>query len=512
LKSVCAALVLAAHFVAWAAGPLLWFEGGQPTPQAVQAVKLLLQSGTHGLEPRDYDAQALARDVARAQEAGAEPGSAAAIDRHLTAAMERYLGDLHHGRLAPDQLPPGYLPPKPDRFDPAAVLRAAVANRRLLRAAEEAAPQLPQYQRLRDALARYRTMDGSAWQAPLPPLPPARGTPAKLVPGQPYAGMQILRERLIALGDLARQTPADPVYDDALADGVRAFQRRHGLAPDGVVGSATLAALQVPPAARAQQIELTLERLRWTPVMRGPRMVTINIPEFVLRAYDVRDGRITVRAKMKVIVGKALDTRTPLLVEQMRSIEFRPFWNVPLSIARSELVPRLRRDPGYWDREGFEFVVDGRVVGALSTELLDQTLAGRARIRQRPGPRNALGDIKFVFPNNEHIYLHHTPAVGLFARERRDFSHGCIRVEDPVALASFVLQDRPGWTEGRVRLAMTEDEPATIRLSDPLPVLIAYATAIIEGDGRIHFYDDLYGHDRRLAAALRQRRPALPSH
>ncbi len=511
MRFLCAALVLAAHFAAWAAGPLPWFDDGQPTPQALQAVKLLLQSGTHGLDPRDYDAQAIARDVARAQETGVEPGSAAAIARHLTAAMARYLGDLHHGRLAPDQLPQGYLPSRPDGFDPASVLRAAVANDRLRQAAEEAAPQLPQYQRLRDALARYRTMDDSAWQTPLPPLPLARGTPPKLVPGQPYAGAQILRQRLIALGDLPRQTPAAPVYDDALAAGVRAFQHRHGLATDGVVGSATLAHLRVTPAARAQQIELTLERLRWTPVMRGPRMVTINIPEFVLRAYEVHDGRITVGAKMKVIVGKALDTRTPMFLEQMRTIEFRPFWNVPLSIARNELVPRLRRDPGYWDREGFEFVVDGRVVAELSTELLDQTLAGRARIRQRPGPRNALGDIKFVFPNNEHIYLHHTPAVSLFARERRDFSHGCIRVEDPVALASFVLQDRPGWTEDRIRQAMTEDEPATIRLSDPIPVLIAYATAIVEGDGRIHFYDDIYGHDRRLAAALRQRRPALPS-
>jgi L,D-transpeptidase YcbB len=293
-----------------------------------------------------------------------------------------------------------------------------------------------------------------------------------------------------------------------VADGVRSFQQRHGLTADGVVGKATLAQLEVPPAARVRQLELMLERLRWTPLMQGPRMVVINIPEFVLRAYEVRDGRIVVRETMKIIVGKALDTRTPLFVEQMRLVEFQPFWNVPPSIARGEVVPRLRRDPGYWERERFEFVVGGRVETALSTARLDEVAAGRARIRQRPGPKNALGDIKFVFPNNDNIYLHHTPSVRLFERDRRDFSHGCIRVERPVALAAFVMQGMPGWTEDRIRQAMTVDDPATVRLADPLPVLIAYGTAMVK-EGRVHFHDDIYGHDRRLDAALRQPRPAL---
>jgi murein L,D-transpeptidase YcbB/YkuD len=242
--------------------------------------------------------------------------------------------------------------------------------------------------------------------------------------------------------------------------------------------------------------------------MLGRRMVVINIPEFTLRAYEIQGERIVVRATMKIIVGKALNTRTPLFTEQMRFIEFQPFWNVPPSIARGEVVPRLRRDPGYWEREGFEFVVGGRVITETSAALLDETVAGRARIRQRPGPKNALGDIKFVFPNNDNIYLHHTPAVSLFARDRRDFSHGCIRVEEPVALALFVLQDRPDWPEARIRAAMTEGEPMTLRLAEPIPVLIAYGTAMVKG-GQVYFYDDIYGQDRRLDAALRQPRPAL---
>jgi murein L,D-transpeptidase YcbB/YkuD len=425
--------------------------------------------------------------------------------------MEYYLTELHYGRLAPEQLPRGYVAPRRDLFDAAGALRAAVASGRLQEAARAAAPRIGQYERLREALSHYRTLIGHpAWASSLPALPPGpRNTPPKLEPGQPYAGVDVLRERLIALGDLPATTPPAALYDEALSAAVSAFQQRHGLTSDGVIGRGTFAQLQVPPAARVRQLELMLERLRWTPLMQGPRMVVINVPEFTLRAYEVQDDRVVVRATMKIIVGKALNTRTPLFVEQMRFIEFQPFWNVPPSIARGEVVPRLRRDPAYWDREGFEFVVGSGVVTALSPALLDETVAGRARIRQRPGPKNALGDIKFVFPNNDNIYLHHTPAVSLFARDRRDFSHGCIRVEQPVALAQFVLRDKPEWTEQRIRAAMSEGGPITLRLAEPIPVLITYGTAIVK-EGRVHFYDDIYGHDRRLDAALRERRPALP--
>jgi len=272
----------------------------------------------------------------------------------------------------------------------------------------------------------------------------------------------------------------------------------------------TLQQLNVAPDSRVRQIELTMERLRWTPFLQVPRMIVVNVPEFVLRAYEVRDGQIDVKLTMKVIVGKALDTRTPLFNEDMRFIEFSPYWNVPPSIARKELVPRLRRDPAYFQQQGFEFVTtSGQVVTMLSEEHLDAVLSGGWRIRQRPGPNNALGDIKFVFPNNDNIYLHHTPVQQLFQRVRRDFSHGCIRVEAPVALAQFVLQDEPEWTEDRIRQAMEKGESSTLRLAQPLPVLITYSTVIVKG-GRVFFYPDLYGHDRLLDQALRQHSAALP--
>ena len=489
-------------------GELPWFDGERPTAAAQQAVGLLLAAPTHGLEAQDYATQPLQQAVGRA--AQGPPLDAAKRERlaqGLTTAMLRYLADLHDGRVDPRQIHHDFNVSRRVRFDAAAQLQAALHGGDLAAAVRAAVPPLAQYEQLREALARYRALTvHAAWREPLPaPQGTSPHTPGKLEPGQAYAGLRLLGERLIALGDLPAGTPLPPRYEGALVDGVRAFQRRHGLAVDGVVGRATLAQLKVTPSARLRQIELALERLRWTPLLQGPRMVLINIPEFVLRAYEVRDGRITVRVQMKVIVGKAFDARTPLFDEDMRFIEFSPYWNVPPSIARAETVPRLHLDPGFFDSQGFEFVApDGRVLGTLTAQNLDAVMAGSLRIRQRPGPTNALGDIKFVFPNSENIYLHHTPATGLFARERRDLSHGCIRVEAPVALAAFVLQEMPGWDEARIREVMQAGRSTTLRLAEPLPVLIAYGTALVK-DGRVHFYDDIYGLDPVLDAALRQR-------
>jgi murein L,D-transpeptidase YcbB/YkuD len=514
LQTVSRLLVAQALATASAVSPAAeasaWVLDGRPTPQARQAIELLVTADTHGLAPDDYAAGTLDR-TARSMDQKADVDADARFEATLTAALRRYLTDLHFGRVEAQQLPPGYVPPRRQPFDAAAVLQAAVQNKALSEAARRAAPAIPQYEQLRVALSQYRALvDHPAWSSRLPALPRVDGKP-KLEPGMAYEGVPLLRSRLIALGDLAADAPSFRVYDDALVEAVRSFQRRHGLSVDGIVGQATLRQLNATPAERVRQIELSLERLRWTPLLQGPRMVVVNVPEFVLRAYEVHGNQIDVRQTMKIIVGKALDTRTPLLEEDMQSIEFSPYWNVPWSIARKELVPRLLRDPAYWMREGFEFVTaQGAVVETLSPALLDATVAGTARIRQRPGPRNALGDIKFVFPNRDNIYLHHTPSVGLFERDRRDLSHGCIRVERPVALALFVMAGMPVWTEDRVREAMQAGESRTVRLTQPVPVLIAYGTAIVRG-GRVHFFDDIYGHDRTLDAALRRPRPPLLS-
>jgi L,D-transpeptidase YcbB len=490
--------------VAWTAPALPWFDGPRPSAQAHDALALLADAPSHGLDARDYDVPALQHALERAMQDPplAEP-AAAQLDQALTAAMLRLLQDLHGGRVAPAlSSQRSRLAPR-DRFDAAAALQAAQALQDLPLAVRQAVPPLAQYERLREALARYRALAGhGAWQQALPPLPRA------VEPGASWSAVPLLAARLAALEDLpadaSPHTTDAATYDGALVAAVRAFQQRHGLDADGVIGRATWTALLVPPAARVRQLELALERLRTTPLLQGLRMIVVNIPEFVLRAYEVQGERIVVKAQMKVIVGQALDTRTPLIGEDLRRIEFKPYWNVPASIARKELVPHLKRDPALWAREGFEFIGAGRADPVLTDEKLQAVFDGRLRIRQRPGPRNALGDIKFVFPNRESIYLHHTPSVGLFERARRDFSHGCIRVEQPLALAAFALQGLPGWDDARIEKAMAHGTPSTVTLASPVPVLIAYGTALVK-DGRVHFFDDLYGHDRVLDAALRQR-------
>ncbi|HYN59482.1 MAG TPA: L,D-transpeptidase family protein [Rubrivivax sp.] len=494
---------------AHAADALAWFDGDRPGVQARQAVDLLMNASSHGLEPGDYAAATLQQAVALAlQGAPTDAATAQRVEQGLTLAMQRYISDLHQGRVDPRDLQHDFDPAGRDGFDAAAVLQAALQARRIDDLPRDLAPRLPLYERLRGELARYRALaDDPAWLAPLPPLPRQATGGSKLDPGQPYAGLAMLAQRLVALSDLAPSAPLPPLYEGPLVAAVMGFQSRHGLASDGVIGKATLTQLQVMPQARARQIELMLERLRWTPLTQRPRVIVINIPEFVLRAYEVHDGRIRVQLEMKVIVGKAYHTRTPVFDEDMRFIEFSPYWNVPPSIARDETVPKLRRDPAYFESEGFEFVSpEGKVHTTLSAERLDAVLAGRMRIRQRPGPTNALGDIKFVFPNRANIYLHHTPATQLFEQVRRDFSHGCIRVEQPVALASFVLQGMPEWTEERIRQAMRSGASTTLKLAAPLPVLIAYGTALVRG-GRTYFFDDVYGLDRKLDAALRRRPP-----
>lgn len=481
---------------------LLWFKDGRPTREAHQAIEFLNQAHTEGLEPTDYDAEGMADAIDQAKEKGAGPDSGIRDkDRALTLAMQRYLSDLRTGRVTPGKVRAEYTPPA-TKFDAESHLRQALQSGRFSEAVRGAAPSLPFYAELRQALASYRILqDHPAWQTALPPLPGK-----KLESGQAYAGTHLLAQRLEALGDLPARITVSETYDPALVAAIRSFQERHGLETDGVIGQKTFEQLQITPAQRMRQIALTMERLRWTPLRQGPRMILVNIPEFSLRAYEFEGDKMEILFFTKVIVGRAARTRTPVFDEAMRFIEFSPYWNIPRSIARGETIPKLRREPGYFREQGFEFVTSGgNVLRDLTSENLDDVLRGTQRIRQRPGPENALGKIKFVFPNHENIYLHDTPAKQLFDQVRRDFSHGCIRVQYPLELAKFVLKHESQWDEASIVEAMDKGTSRTIRLREPLPVVIAYQTAMVRNDKRIYFFPDIYGYDRILDEALRQR-------
>lgn len=479
-----------------------WVVQGRPTALALAAVQILERAGDEGLNPSDYGAGALGKAIAAAnQGAPLTATKQSELDTAISQSMQRYLHDLHYGRVDPKSVYANFNV-SPKTLNVPATLNAALATGDLKQAIKAATPTFPLYQALRPWLARYRALESNvAWVGNLPALPAQ-----KLEPGAPYGGVALLSARLVALGDLPLDFVVPERYQGQLVDGVKVFQKRHGLTPDGVIGKTTFEQLNVKPSARVEQITLTMERLRWTPLMVDKRVLVVNLPEFELRGLEIDGEQVQIPLKMNVIVGKALNTQTPMFDEQMRAIEFSPYWNVPPSITRAETVPKLRRDPGYFDRQGFEIVTrSGEVVTHVDEAQLTALQNGQSRIRQRPGAQNALGDIKFIFPNNDNIYMHHTPSVGLFQRDRRDFSHGCIRVESPVDLAEFVLKDEPEWTTEKIREAMENGTSKTIRIKNPIMVVIAYATAIVkQRGGAIYFYADIYGHDRQLKAALQK--------
>jgi murein L,D-transpeptidase YcbB/YkuD len=462
---------------------------------AAQALDLLSRADEHGLAAQDYEPRALAARM-RAHVAAAAD-DAADQDAALTLALLRYLADLHAGRIRSD-FAAGRV------ADPVPLLQQALADGNLAAAVEAAEPRLTIYHRLKATLAQYRQL---AMQpaTPLPALPSTRAIEA----GAAYAGAAELGARLALLGDLAAEPAAtqDDTYSEELAQAVRRFQDRHGLEADGKLGRQTLAALNVPLAVRVRQIELSLERLRWLPDLSAGPFIAVNLPSFRLWAFEA--GAASPVLATRVIVGKAVRTQqTPLFIGTLRYIEFNPYWNVPPSILRAEILPALLRDPNYLVKHDMEVVGPG--TQTVNGATLAALRAGSLRVRQRPGPRNALGAIKFGLPNSMNIYLHSTPARELFARSRRDFSHGCIRVEDTVALANFVLGDQAGWTGDAIAAAMAPGPNRTVQLKAPMPVVIFYTTAIIDRDGRPLFPHDVYRLDGALERSLAARagRPA----
>jgi murein L,D-transpeptidase YcbB/YkuD len=339
------------------------------------------------------------------------------------------------------------------------------------------------------------------------PLPAIQKT---IAPGDTYAGVPQLGQLLRLVGDLPTDAPVPAdgtVYEGPLVEALKNFQRRLGRTPDGRIGTQTLADLNVPMTSRVRQMQLALERWRWLPVVLHAAPLVANIPEFRLRAYD---ENFKVALTMNVVVGTAYNHDTPVFVDKMEYVVFRPYWSVPYSIVRAEFLRPIARDPDYLAKKGFE-VVNSRqelvTSGTVTSEVLAQLRAGKLFIRQVPGPKNSLGLAKFIFPNNFNVYMHDTPAQKFFAKSRRDFSHGCIRLEKPADLAVWVLRDNPGWNMDRVLAAMNGAPNQQENLAHPIPVLIVYGTAVVTEDGLVHFYDDIYGHDAALEKVLQKGYP-----
>jgi murein L,D-transpeptidase YcbB/YkuD len=477
-----------------APGSLLWFRDGRPGPYIQRAIDMLGRAHTDGLIPADYDVADLVNRLQSVTRT--TPVGVAAFDVRLSAAVLRYYRHLHTGRVDPRPLglPFGATA---DRHAMAEHLRAALTTGRLEETARSLAPPFAQYALLRDALVHYRDLARRDARRP--------DITATLRPGDVLPDATALHRLLVLVGDLPADTapPANPIYDERLVDGIRRFQIRHGLDADGIIGPATRGALAVPLADRVRQIEYALERLRWLPDFAGGRLIAVNVPMFRLWAWNQLPSVAAPALSMRVVVGRAMRSETPVFADQMEHVVFQPYWNVPTSIMRNEMLPTIRKDPSYLSRQDLEIVAgpgDQSPVLPGTPENIARIGQGGVRLRQRPGPRNSLGLVKFMFPNEHNVYIHDTPSTQLFSRSRRDFSHGCIRVEDPVALAEWVLSDLPGWSRDAVLAAMKGSPNRRVDLPEPIQVVIFYTTAIVEpGDASVHFSEDIYGHDARLA-------------
>jgi murein L,D-transpeptidase YcbB/YkuD len=485
---------------------IAWTRDGKPTPASLGFIRAFADAGRYGLRPEDYDNNRW--DDRIQMLSPKEEGAVAQFDVAMTVCVMRFISDLRIGRVNPQHF----------RFDINVAekkydLAEFVSDNAvdvvdvpaLLKKVE---PDSALYRRTEEALARYIDLAKLQQQQGAEPLPDVK---SPISVGQPYTATAELLARLQLEGDADPTDPSQPspkLYTKTLSQGVKSYQHRHGLTDDGKLTQQTIDSLNVPLTERVTQLQDTLERWRWLPEPYVNPRLMVNLPEFVLRGYTT-DHQLNFT--MKVVVGKVVgEHQTPVFAHMMKYIIFRPYWNVPVDIARKELVPHIEVNPHYLETKNFETVnAKGQPV-PYTAKLVAQ---GGVMVREKPGPKNSLGLVKFMFPNQYDVYLHSTPATELFNRTRRDFSHGCVRVQEPAELAAWLLQDQDDkdhepWDLQKVEEAMNSGpDNHQVNLKTPVPIVIFYMTAEVEEDGHIHFFDDIYGYDADLQKVLNQGPP-----
>jgi L,D-transpeptidase YcbB len=469
-----------------------WTRDGAPTATATAFIQQFQNAASKGLIPEDYDAPRWAPRVQALNDKSADAISL--FDVAMTVNVMRYISDLRIGRVNPSHFN-FEIPVQDKKYDLAEFVSDNVVDStdvpKLIAGVE---PDSGDYRKTEQALAHYLDLAKQQEQAGAEPLPTVTKAVAA---GETYPAVGALLTRLQLEGDAAEDatlnTATSSIFNAKLSAAVKSYQHRHGITEDGKLTSQTIKSLNVPMTDRVAQLQDSLERWRWLPEPYLHARLMVNLPEFVLRGYDP-DHKLDFT--MRVVVGQVMGQHeTPVFTHMMKYLVFRPYWNVPVDIARKELVPHMATNHGYLASKNFEVTNNKGVVQTDYTT--KQVSQGAVMVREKPGPKNSLGLVKFMFPNQYDIYLHSTPAVSLFERTRRDFSHGCIRVQKPVDLAAWVLQDQGGdWDTEKVQAAMdTGPDNKTVSLKTPLPIVIFYLTAIVDEDGQTHFYDDIYGYD-----------------
>jgi len=475
-------------FYARHADHLVWSDGTHGTvTQTATLLGALRSAGDHGLVPQDYAVErleALEREIRAKGRDDRAAERLADFDLLATTAFFRYASDLSTGRIHPDEVQRDWHT-NPPELDLVKALEDALARGDLARLIASLPPPHPGYARLCQGLGKLREIEAAGGWSTIPPG-------AKIGPGSRGERVALLRHRL---GD---SSPGE-TFDAALASSVRHFQTAHGIDADGVVSAQTLEELNVPAGERIRQVELNLERWRWIPRELGDPHVLVNIPGFDLEL--ARSGAPSWRTR--VVTGKAY-TPTPVFSDRIVSIVVHPPWNVPESIAVGEYLPDLRKDPRTLARQGFR-LLEGS--GDHPRELDPGSVNWRDvdaehfpyRLRQNPGERNPLGQLKFDLTNDFHVYLHDTPAGGAFGRTDRDLSHGCIRVQNALELADQITSAA---IREKVHEALEQPEERHIALEAKVPVHILYWTAWADEAGELHFGPDVYGFDRSQREAL----------
>ncbi len=477
-----------------------WTREGTPLPAADTLARTIRAADAEGLQPKDYHLDRIEAALGEIRQILArnetpDAGRALALEFLLSDAYFVYAAHLLNGRVNPETLHEDEWTIYPSRFNLARHLQKALEGNDVEGSLKSLLPAQPGYGRLKTALVVYRALaEKGGWS-----VVPGDG---RLEKGMKSERVPALRARLKVTGEMpAAVDGAGDVFDEAVEEAVKRFQTRHGLYDDGIVGARTLKALNVPAPSRVRQIELNLERWRWLPQNLGNPYILVNIAGYGL---EVVENESQVLA-MKIVVGTAFQ-KTPVFSGKMTYIEMNPYWNVPHSIATEETLEKIRKDPNFFAKENmkvFKAGPNGETVNPASVDWSSLSENNFPyRLRQEPGPRNPLGRIKFMFPNKHSVYLHDTSDPQLFRKERRGFSHGCIRIEKPMEMAEFVMRGSKEWSREKIAAVLKTKETTVANLPKPIPVHILYFTAWGNGDGTVHFLEDIYRRDERLDRAL----------
>jgi len=502
---ICASMVLP-RFYELRAYELAWIGDEGPLPCVDDLIRAIRQADREGLRPEDYhlaDIEAKLQEFRQDQQQNKPPGPRELVDLDLllTDAFLLYASHLLAGKVNPESLDAEWIANRREA-DLAAVLQSALETERIQESLEGLLPQHPGYARLREALLRYDAIAARGGWTTVPDS-------LNMEKGDRGVRVSALRKRLVAEGYLdGGPQPDEELFDEAFDRAVREFQLRHGLGADGIVGPLTLKALNVPVESRLLQLRVNMERWRWLPQDLGERYVLVNIAAFELVVVEGYRPFMT----MLAIVGKPY-RRTPVFSDRITYVVFNPHWNIPPRIAVQDKLPLIRKDPGYLAEHNIR-VLEGW--GAETREIEPSSIdwshitarSFHYRLRQDPGPMNALGRLKFMFPNRFNVYLHDTPSREFFSRTVRTFSSGCIRIQKPLDLAEYLLRDDPAWNREKIVAAIGTGVEQTVRLTKPVPVHLLYWTAWAGEDPLANFVDDIYGRDILVAEAFATAPPA----